>query len=151
MSRVRVISAAVMAGTACGVLPAAAETIVVTPTAPRPGQKVHISVPGCGTGSTPHTAVSAAFTRDVTLHGKADTGDADPTIKQGLKPGTYPITAHCGTNHTVVGQIAVTAGDRPSGGPGQPESHTADWFLVATAIVIAAIASALLLRRRRND
>jgi hypothetical protein len=150
MGRVRVISAAVMAGTACGVLPAAAETIVVTPSAPRPGQKVHISVPGCGTGATPHTAVSAAFTGNVTLYGKADTGDADPTIKQVLKPGTYPITAHCGANHTVVGQVAIAAGDRPSAGHERPTSHTMDWLLVAVAIVIAAIASALLLRGRRN-
>jgi hypothetical protein len=150
MGRARVISAAVMAGTACGVLPAAAETIVVTPSAPHPGQKVHISVPGCATGSTPHTAVSAAFTGDVTLYGKADTGDADPTIKQELKPGTYPITAHCGANHTVVGQVAIAAGARPSAGHEPPQSHTADWFLVAAAIAIAAIASALLLRGRRN-
>lgn len=150
MGRVRVISAAVMAGTAYGVLPAAAETIVVTPSAPRPGQKVHISVPGCGTGSTPHTAVSAAFTGNVTLHGKADTGDADPTIKQELKPGTYPITAHCGTNHTVIGQVAIAVGERPSPGHEPPTSHTMDWFLVAVAIAIAAIASALLLRGRRN-
>jgi hypothetical protein len=89
--------------------PAAAQTILVTPGSPHPGQKIHISVPGCSTGPTPHTAESAAFTRTVTLYGKADTGDADPTIKKELKPGTYPISADCGAGHVVRGQVVVAA------------------------------------------
>ena len=94
-----------------------------------------------------HTAISAAFTGDVTLYGKADTGDADPTIRQELKPGTYPITAHRGANHTVQGQIAVTA-NVPSAGH-QQNRRTADyWLLASTALILAAIAGAVLLRRR---
>ena len=103
-------AAVVLAATAAGVSasPAAAQTIPVTPSSPHPGQKVHISVPGCGVGPTAHTAMSEAFTRDVTLYGKADTGDADPMIKKELKPGTYPITAFCGGTLTVHGQVVVT-------------------------------------------
>jgi hypothetical protein len=131
----------------CGAWSGGAQNIVVTPTAPHPGQRVHISVPGCSTGPTPHTAISAAFTGDVTLYGKADTGDADPTIRQELKPGTYPITAHCGANHTVQGQIAVAA-NVPSAGHGQ-DRRTADyWLLASAAVILAAIAGAVLLRRR---
>jgi hypothetical protein len=131
----------------CGAWSGAAQNIVVTPAAPHPGQRVHISVPGCGTGPTPHTAVSAAFTGDVTLYGKADTGDGDPTIRQELKPGTYPITAHCGANHTVQGQIAVAA-NVPSAGH-QQNRRTADyWLLASAALILAAIAGAVLLRRR---
>jgi hypothetical protein len=136
--------AAVMA---CGAWSVAPQSIVVTPDAPRPGQRVHISVPGCSTGPTPHTAASTAFTGDVLLYGKADTGDADPMIRQELKPGTYPITAHCGANHTVQGQIAVAAG-APSAGPEQ-DRRTADYWLIASAaVILAAIAGAVLLRRR---
>jgi hypothetical protein len=93
-----------------------------------------------------HTAISAAFTGDVTLYGKADTGDGDPTIRQELKPGTYPITAHCGANHTVQGQIAVAA-NVPSAGH-QQNRRTADYRLLASAaLILAAIAGAVLLRR----
>jgi hypothetical protein len=136
--------AAVMA---CGAWSVAPQNIVVTPGAPRPGQRVHISVPGCSTGPTPHTAASTAFTGDVLLYGKADTGDADPMIRQELKPGTYPITAHCGANHTVQGQVAVAA-SAPSAGHEQ-DRRTADyWLLASAAVILAAIAGAVLLRRR---
>lgn len=131
----------------CGAWSGGAQNIVVTPNAPHPGQRVHISVPGCSTGPTPHTAISTAFTGDVTLYGKADTGDADPTIRQELKPGTYPITAHCGTNRTVQGQIAVAA-NVPSAGH-ERDRRTADyWLLASAAIILAAIAGGVLLRRR---
>jgi hypothetical protein len=125
--------------------PAAAQTIVVTPGEPRPGQRVHISVPDCSTGPTAHTAVSAAFPGVVTLHGKADTGDADITLKPDLKPGTYAITAHCEAR-TVQGQIAVV-----SDNAGGHEGQTNYWLLAVPAVVLAAMAAAfLLLRRRRN-
>jgi hypothetical protein len=150
MGGVRVTCAVVMACLACGVLPAAADTIVVTPAAPRPGQRVHIRVPDCGTGPTAHTAASTAFTGDVTLYGKADTGDADPMLRHDLKPGTYPITAHCGPNRTVRGQLAIGPGDRPSAGHEQQGSHTVDWLLAAAAIAIAAIAAVFLLRKRED-
>jgi hypothetical protein len=134
----------------CGAWSVAPQSIVVTPDAPRPGQRVHISVPGCGTGPTPHTANSAAFAGDVTLYGKADTGDAEPTIRQELKPGTYPITAHCGANHTVLGAISVAA-DRPSAGH-EHARRTADyWLLASAALILAAIAGTILLRRRGRD
>jgi hypothetical protein len=124
--------------------PAAAQTIVVTPSAPHPGQRIHISVPDCSTGPTAHTAVSAAFPGVVTLHGKADTGDADITLKPDLKPGTYNITAHCGTK-TVPGQIAVVADSA-----GGHEQRTNYWLLAVPAVVLAAIAGAFLLLRRRS-
>ena len=124
--------------------PAAAQTIVVTPSAPRPGQRVHISVPGCSTGPTAHTAVSAAFPGVVTLHGKADTGDADITLKPDLKPGTYAITAHCEARN-VQGQIAVVSDD--AGGHQQPTNY---WLLAVPALVLAVIAGAFLLLRRRR-
>jgi len=123
---------------------AAAQTIVVTPDAPHPGQQVHISVPDCSTGPTAHTAVSAAFPDVVTLHGKADTGDADITLRPDLKPGTYAITAHCGTKN-VRGQIAVVSGN--GGGPEEKPNY---WLLAVPAAVIAAIAGAFVLLRRRD-
>jgi hypothetical protein len=132
---------------ACAAGPATAATIVVTPGSPHPGQKVHISVNGCSTGPTAHTATSQAFTGDVTLYGKADTGDADPMIRPDLKPGTYPITAHCGTKN-VQGQISVTADDRPSAGH---DERMNNWLLLVVAVVIAGVASAFLLGRRRRN
>ena len=142
----RTATLACAAAVACGAWPAAAATIVVTPSTPHPGQQVHISVPDCGTGPTAHVAVSAAFTANVTLYGKADTGDADPTIRQELKPGTYPITAYCGAS-TVQGKISVTADDRPSAGH---DGGTNNWLLVVLAVVIAGVAAVFLLGRRRK-
>jgi hypothetical protein len=127
-----------------GAWPAAAQTIVVTPSAPHPGQRVHISVPGCSIGPTAHTAVSAAFPSEVTLHGKADTGDADITLRPELKAGTYPVIAHCGAN-IVQGQIAVVSGTM-SGHDESPKY----WLLAVPAIVLAAIAGAFVLLRRRD-
>jgi hypothetical protein len=138
---------ACVAVAACGAWPAAAESIDVTPSAPRPGQQVHISVPGCGTGPTAHIAVSTAFTANVTLYGKADTGDADPTIRQELKPGTYPVTAYCGAS-TVRGKISVTANDRT---PAGRDDGTNNWLLFVVAVVIAGVATVFLLGRRRRD
>jgi hypothetical protein len=114
-------TAIVLTAAAAGAIasPAAAQTILVTPGSPHPGQKIHISVPGCSTGPTPHTAESAAFTRTVTLYGKADTGDAEPTIKKELKPGAYPISADCGAGHIVRGQVVVAA--KGAKGGKQPE------------------------------
>jgi hypothetical protein len=143
-SRTAALACAAVA--ACGGWTAAAESIDVTPGTPHPGQQVHISVPGCGTGPTAHIAVSTAFTANVTLYGKADTGDADPTIRQELKPGTYPITAYCGAN-TVQGKISVAPGDRPSAGH---DGGTNNWLLLVVAVVIAGVATVFLLGRRRK-
>lgn len=126
--------------------PAAAETIVVTPASSHPGEKVHISVPGCSTGPTAHVAISPAFTGNVTLFGKADTGDADPVIRQELKPGVYPITAYCGAG-TVKGQISVTTGDVHTTGDGSSNN----WLLLVVAVVIAGVAGAFLVGRRRKN
>lgn len=134
---------ALVAVMACASWPASAQTIVITPDSPHPGQQVHISVPGCGVGPTAHVAVSAAFTGNVTLYGKADTGDADPTIRQELEPGTYPVTAYCGAR-TVQGQISVVA-NAPSAGH---DGRTNDWLLIVVALVIAGVASVFLLGRR---
>jgi hypothetical protein len=121
---------------------AGGQSIVVTPDAPRPGQKVHISVSGCSVGPSAHTATSAAFTGTVALHGKADTGNADAVIRQELKPGTYPITAHCGAT-TVRGEIAVRTAGRNGPSP--------DYWLIATAaLILAAIAGTLVRLRRRK-
>jgi hypothetical protein len=132
---------------ACASWPAAAQTITVTPDSAHPGQKVHISVPGCSAGPTAHVAVSAAFTGNVTLYGKADTGDADPMIRQELKPGTYPVTAYCGAR-TVQGQISVTADDRPSAGH---DDKTNNWLLIVVGLVIAGVLTVFLLGRRGRN
>lgn len=140
--------------------PALAQTIPVTPSTPRPGQRVHISVPDCSVGTRPHTAKSAAFARDVTLYGKSDTGDADPTIKQGLAPGTYPITAYCEGTRTVRGEVTVAGGpsESPAGGttptPAASERGTgsavAYWMLGAAAAIVIAGAGAVLWFSRRT-
>ncbi|HEX6470574.1 MAG TPA: hypothetical protein VF069_15860 [Streptosporangiaceae bacterium] len=165
---------------ACAGAPAAvAETIVVSPSHPHPGQKVHIIVPGCSVGPTPHTARSAAFTHEVTLYGKADTGEGDPRIRRGLRPGTYPIIAFCGGTRAVHGEVHVVAGGRgtgsgygapgPAGSPpprvtsisaspaassgaGGPGGSEAPyyWALGAAVVVLGGGAGVLLLRRRAN-
>lgn len=140
-----IVSAAALAFAAGGA--AGAATIDVTPSSSHPGERVHISVPGCGVGPTSHVAISPAFTGNVALFGKADTGDADPTIRQELKPGVYPITAYCGTN-TVQGQISVTPGNRPSAGD---DGKTNNWLLLVVAVVIAGVAATFLLGRRRRS
>jgi hypothetical protein len=139
-----IVSAAALALAAGGA--AGAATIVVTPGSAHPGEKVHISVPGCSVGPAAHVATSKAFTGNVALFGKADTGDADPTIRQELKPGVYPITAYCGAS-TVQGQVSVTAGDRPSAGDG---GGTNDWLLLVVILVVAGVAATFLVGRRRR-
>jgi LPXTG-motif cell wall-anchored protein len=138
-----IVSAAALALVSGGA--AGAATIDVTPSSSHPGERVHISVPGCSAGPTAHIAVSPAFTGNVTLFGKADTGDADPVIRQELKPGVYPITAYCGAS-TVQGQISIIAGDRPSAGDGK----TNNWLLLVVALVIAGVAGVFLIGRRRR-
>jgi hypothetical protein len=136
----------VLAGMAIAVGGAAGgESIVVTPSAPQAGQKIHLSVPGCSTGPTPHTATSDAFTSTVPLYGKADTGDADAVLRQDLKPGTYPITAHCGAS-TVEGQIAVAGPVAPHHRGPSPEY----WLIAAVALILAALAGTVVRRRRRR-
>jgi hypothetical protein len=137
---------AMVAVLTCVSWPAVAQTIVVTPGSPRPGQKVHISVPGCSAGPTAHVAVSSAFVGNVTLYGKADTGDAEPVIRQEAKPGTYPITAYCGAR-TVQGQVSVTGEDHPSAGPGD---RTNNWLFGVIALVVAGVAAVFVLGRRRK-
>ncbi|MCO6004427.1 LPXTG cell wall anchor domain-containing protein [Actinoallomurus purpureus] len=113
---------AAVVATGLGAGPAAAQSISVTPDTPRPGQRIHISVPDCSVGPTAHTARSQAFTHDVALYGKADTGEADPRIKKDLRPGTYAITASCGNGRTVRGQVVVVAKGDKSGTQAKP-SH----------------------------
>jgi hypothetical protein len=132
------------AATLTGIGPAAAGSITVTPGSPHPGQQIHISVPGCATGPTTHVAVSPAFTANVTLYGKADTGDADPTIRQELKPGSYPITAYCGAD-TVKGTISVVADGNPSGGQG---GQTNNWLLVVVFVIAAGVVAVFVFGRR---
>jgi LPXTG-motif cell wall-anchored protein len=140
-----IVPAAALAFAAGGA--AGAATIDVTPDSAHPGEKVHISVPGCSVGPDTHVAVSPAFTANVTLFGKAETGAADPTLRQELKPGVYPVTAYCGAN-TVRGQISVTVGDRPSAGQ---DGKTNNWLLLVVALVIAGVAGAFLIGRRRKS
>lgn len=132
------------AATLTGAGPAAADSITVTPGSPHAGQQVHISVPGCATGPTAHVAVSPAFTANVTLYGKADTGDADPTIRQELKPGSYPITAYCGAG-TVNGTVSVVADGNPSGGQGGGPNN---WLLIVVFVVVAGVIATFVLGRR---
>ncbi|GLY79927.1 hypothetical protein [Actinoallomurus iriomotensis] len=144
MRAVRTAAALACATIVAGAGLAAADSITVTPGSPRPGQQVHISVPGCATGSSAHVAVSPAFTTNVTLYGKADTGDADPTIRQELRPGTYPVTAYCGAD-TVQGTISVAAGTDPSGDHG---GGTNNWLLIVVFVVVAGVVAAFVFGRR---
>lgn len=127
--------------------PAAAQTIVVTPGTTRPGQRIHISVPGCSVGPTAHVAMSAAFTTSVTLYGKAENGDADPTIRQEARPGTYPITASC-AGGLVKGQVTVE--DQNGGTPGVQTDNTNTWLIILAVLVLAVVAGVFVLPRRRR-
>jgi hypothetical protein len=132
--------------------PALADGIRVSPGEAHPGQRIHITVPGCAVGPTRHTATSAAFAHRATLHGKADTGEADPRIKPGLTPGTYRIEAFCGTHHTVLGQVVV-AQHRPTAAPkaspGRSDSNGPYWALAAVLALLAGGGALLAVRRRR--
>jgi hypothetical protein len=156
--------AAALVAVALGAPPAGAQTIPVTPGSPHPGQRVHISVPDCGAGRSPHTATSAAFASTVTLYGKSDTGEADPTIRRDLAPGTYPITAFCDASRTVRGQVVVTGitarpspqhaasvGSSPAASRTPHDSTGAYWVLGAVAAALAAGAAVMLIRARSTD
>jgi hypothetical protein len=135
---------AALAATAADAAPAVAQGISVTPATPRPGQRIHISVPDCGVGPTPHTARSPAFTHDVVLYGKADTGEGEPRIRKDLRPGAYAITASCGRGHTVHGQVVVAAKiKKPGGAPvGSPTSAPSGSPLPSPAGTITATPAA---------
>jgi hypothetical protein len=100
---------AAVVATGLGAAPAAADGISISPHSPHPGQRIHISVPGCSVGPTAHVAKSVAFTHDVTLYGKADTGEGDPKLKKNLRPGPYAIVASCGNGSTIHGEVVVVA------------------------------------------
>lgn len=149
---VRSAAPAMAAAYDAGAQPVSTQTIFVTPGSAHPGQKIHISVPDCGVGSTPHIATSAAFARNITLYGKSDTGEGDPTIKKDLAPGTYPITATCEPGQTAHGQVVVavahptaTASPATAGGG---STSIAFWALGTAMLVIAACAGILLARAR---
>ncbi|TDD70378.1 hypothetical protein [Actinomadura rubrisoli] len=78
--------------------------MAVQPGAARPGQRVEVSVPGCSDG---HRVSSKAFTKDLTLDGKAGRGTA--TVKRDAKAGKYTIVAHCGARK-VSGEFRVSGG-----------------------------------------
>ncbi|MCO5967999.1 hypothetical protein [Actinoallomurus soli] len=118
------VTAAAVTATGLGAAPATADGVAVLPRSPHPGQRVHISVPGCSVGPTAHVARSRAFTRDVDLYGKADTGEGDARIKKDLRPGPYAIIASCGDGRTIRGEVVVVAkGDKP-GTPGTGGTHS---------------------------
>lgn len=127
--------------------PTPADGIHVSPGQARPGQRVHLTVPDCAVGPTRHTATSDAFTGRTTLYGKADTGEADVRLKDGLAPGAYRITASCGTS-TVLGQVVVPGERRHTVNPHRSESYAAYWAAVAAAL--AGGAALLIARRRRR-
>ena len=84
-----------------------ANGVKVAPNVARPGQDVELSVPDCSSGRTRHWATSRAFTKDVTLGGKADNGHATATVKRGLASGTYDVVAHC-DGRKVTGRLRVS-------------------------------------------
>jgi hypothetical protein len=135
---------------------ALADTIHVTPDSARPGQRIHLSVPGCGAGASPHSATSTAFTQAITLYGKSDTGEGDATIRAGLSPGTYPISAKCDATHVVRGQILVAGNGgrapQPSATPAKPAggSGAGYWVLGAVAFLVA-IGATVVFARNRSD
>lgn len=125
--------------------PAPGDGIRVSPGEARAGQQVHLTVPDCAVGPTRHTATSPAFTHRATLHGKADTGEADTRIRYGLAPGTYRITASCGAN-TLFGRVVV-AGPPPRPAQRSGGSNGVYWVLAAAA---ATGGGALLIARLRR-
>lgn len=125
--------------------PTPADGVHVSPGEARPGQRVHITVADCAVGPTRHTATSYAFTGRATLHGKADTGEADVRLKSGLAPGTYRITASCGTS-TVLGHVVVP-GRRPVTPTPRGGGSNAPYWVLAAALTGGG---ALLVARRRR-
>ncbi|MFB4298143.1 hypothetical protein [Actinomadura sp. NTSP31] len=82
--------------------------LTVRPGVARTGEKVALSVPGCGPGR--HWASSEAFGGRVRLDG-TDGTDGTATIRDGVRPGAYEVVAHC-RHRTVKGKVRV--GGRPT-------------------------------------
>lgn len=153
---------------------AAADGITISPAHARAGQQISLSVADCSVGSARHWVSSKAFAGEVTLGGKADTGDTTVRIRAGLAPGTYAVTAHCGGSHIQKGSLVVVAGGSnpapaksPSTAPPGPSaspdttisarpaaSHSSTsstapyWAAGAGVVVLAAAGGAFLIRRR---
>ncbi|QKG22720.1 hypothetical protein [Actinomadura verrucosospora] len=74
--------------------------LTVRPGTVRAGQKVELSVPGCGPGR--HRASSDAFDGRALL----DDSDGTATIKDGVRPDTYRVSVDCG-RRKVTGKVRV--------------------------------------------
>ncbi|MBO2460500.1 hypothetical protein [Actinomadura violacea] len=74
--------------------------LTVRPGTVRAGQKVELSVPGCGPGR--HRASSDAFDERALLDGTGGTAE----IKDGARPDTYRVSVDCG-GRTVTGKVRV--------------------------------------------
>ncbi|GLW65879.1 hypothetical protein Arub01_41230 [Actinomadura rubrobrunea] len=83
-----------------------ARPVLVSPSTPRPGQRVDIAVPGC-TAAERRWARSAAFTGTVALGGEDDLGVGTAVIRRDARPGLYDVTARCG-GRTIVGGFKVS-------------------------------------------
>jgi hypothetical protein len=105
-----VAAMSVVGATATASAAVAADGVTVWPAHAHAGERISLSVAGCSVGSVRHWASSKAFDQDVTLDGKADTGNAAAEVRKGLAPGTYAITAHCGGSHVAKGSLIVDAG-----------------------------------------
>lgn len=77
--------------------------ITVRPGVARPGQRVEISVPHCGSKDR---AASDVFTGQVILQGRDGRGLGAATVKRDAKPDIYTITARCG-GREVTGRFRV--------------------------------------------
>ena len=77
---------------------ASGDALVVRPGVTRPGERIAISIPGCGG----LRATSEVFA--------GRTADGEATVKHSAEPGTYAVVAHCGSRK-VTGEVRVT--DRP--------------------------------------
>ncbi|MBW8485072.1 hypothetical protein [Actinomadura parmotrematis] len=73
----------------------------------RPGERISLTAPACPDGARRHLASSAAFVADAQLSTGTGAGRGTAVLRSDARPGTYKITARCGTRATT-GTVKVT-------------------------------------------
>lgn len=81
-------------------------TMELTPVTTRPGAEVQLRVSGCA--GERGTATSEAFVSDAKLAKDSAGLFAEATIREAVRPGTYPVRVSCdGTEATAEGRLTV--------------------------------------------
>jgi len=125
----------------------------VQPNPASPGTRVWVyDANGCTAAKG--TATSQALAAPIALAPLADMTGGGGTIREGLAPGTYTITLHCGSTLTTT--VHVSANSTPTGaaaaGDGSAEDHLGVGdAAVGSAFLLGglAFATASFIRRRR--